>query len=303
MKPRLCPLLGASLSFLAATAIAATMPPAPDTPKGDAADVIQGVRVADPYRWLENWDDAKVQAWSDAQNDRTRAYLDALPGRDAIKAELTRLITATSPQFYGLQARDTRVFALYFDPKFQQPMLVVLNAAADPGSSMTVLDPNKLDASGHTAIDWYAASPDGTRVAVSLSLNGSEDGTLHVYEVASAKEIDAPIPRVQYPTAGGSVAWTADSKAFWYTRYPGDDAPEADRHFFQQTYFHRDRRRRGRRSDGARHQGRRPAHRRDLPRQHVRPCRRAGVGAARRRRRMAALGAEGRRRIRAGREV
>jgi len=239
MKPRLCPLLGASLSFLAATAIAATMPPAPETARGDAVDVIHGVRVADPYRWLEDWNAASVQAWSDAQNDRTRAYLDALPGRDAIKAKLMQLITATSPAFFGLQARESRVFALYFDPKFQQPMLVVLDATADPGSSSTVLDPNKLDASGHTAIDWYAASPDGTRVAVSLSLNGSEDGTLHIYEVASAREFDAPIPRVQYPTAGGSVAWTADSKAFWYTRYPGDDAPEADRHFFQQVYFHR----------------------------------------------------------------
>ena len=36
-----------------------------------------------------------------------------------------------------------------------------------------------------------------------------EDGTLHVYDVASKKEIDAPIPRVQYGTAGGSLAWTA----------------------------------------------------------------------------------------------
>jgi prolyl oligopeptidase len=238
MKSRIRPLLGASLFFLAATALAANMPPAPDAPQGDAFDVVHGVRVADPYRWLENWDDSRVQAWSDAQNDRTRAYLDALPGRDAIKTELMRLITATSPAFYDLQVRDARVYALYFDPAFQQSMLVVLNAAADPDSSTTVLDPNKLDASGHTAIDWYAASPDGTRVAVSLSLNGSEDGTLHVYEVTTGKEIDAPIPRVQYPTAGGSLAWTADSKAFWYTRYPGDDAPEADRHFFQQVYSH-----------------------------------------------------------------
>ncbi len=201
-------------------------------------DIVQGTRVADPYRSLEDWDDPKVQAWSDAQNERTRAYLDALPGREAIKAELTRLITSTSPAFYALQARGEFVFALYFDPNFQQPMLVTLNAAGDPGSRRMVLDPNALDASGLTAIDWYAASPDGSRVAVSLSQNGSEDGTLHVYEVATGKEIDSPIPRVQYPTAGGSVAWTADSAGFWYTRYPGDDAPEADRHFFQQVYFH-----------------------------------------------------------------
>ncbi len=268
MKSRLRPLLGASLSFLAATAVAATMPPAPDTPKGDAADVIQGVRVADPYRWLENWDDAKVQAWSDAQNERTRAYLDVIPGRDAIKSELTRLITATSPQFYGLQARDTRVFALYFDPKFQQPMLVVLNASADPGSSSTLLDPNKLDASGHTAIDWYAASPDGTRVAVSLSLNGSEDGTLHVYEVAGLKEIDAPIPRVQYPTAGGSLAWTARLEGVLVHALSRRRRRRSRPPLLPAGLFPQDRRRCGRRSDGARHQGRRPAHRRDLPRQH-----------------------------------
>jgi prolyl oligopeptidase len=238
MTLSLRPILGLSLALFAGVALAATVPPAPPTPKGDTVDVVQGAPVADPYRWLENWDDPKVQAWSDAQNARTRAYLDALPGRDAIKAELTRLITATSPAFYGLQAREGKIFALYNDPKFQQPMLVTLNGAADPGSRKTVLDPNALDASGHTAIDWFVASPDGKRVAVSLSLNGSEDGTLHVYDLAAAKELDAPIPRVQYPTAGGSLAWTADSKAFWYTRFPGDDAPDADRHFFQQIYFH-----------------------------------------------------------------
>src|SRR5207244_3320362 len=116
---------------------------------------------------------------------------------------------------------------------------VGLNAAADPASRIDVLDPNVLDPSGHTAIDWYVASPDGTKVAISLSKNGSEDGVLHVYDVASGREIDAPIANVQYPTAGGSLAWTADSAAFWYTRYPGAGAPEAERRFNLQAYFHR----------------------------------------------------------------
>jgi len=238
MQPIIRPLSAAGFALLAASALAATVPLAPATPRGDTTDVVQGTKIADPYRWLENWDDPRVQAWSDAQNVRTWAYLDALPGRDAIKAELTRLITSTSPAYYALQARGELVFALYFDPNFQQPMLVRLNATGDPESRKTMLDPNVLDARGLTAIDWYAASPDGSRVAVSLSMNGSEDGTLHVYDLATAKEIDQPIPRVQYPTAGGSVAWTADSKGFWYTRFPGDDAPEADRHFLQQVYFH-----------------------------------------------------------------
>jgi prolyl oligopeptidase len=227
-------------AFVAATAaVAATIPAPPPTKTDATVDTVQGTQVADPYRWLENGDDPKVQAWSNAQNARTRAYLDHLAWRRSVKAKLARLIKAASPAYSQLIARGDKVFALYTDPKFQQPMLVTLNAAADPATRKTVLDPNKLDAKGLTAMDWFTPSFDGTRVAVSLSHSGSEDGTLHLYDVATGKEIDKPIPGVQFPTAGGSMAWTRNASGFWYTRYPGAARAEADRHFFQQVYFHR----------------------------------------------------------------
>lgn len=231
------PILTLALSISAAAAVAA-VPAAPAFPPGATTDTIQGVKVADPYRALENGADPKVEAWSDAQNARTRGYLDAIPGREVVAAKLKRLITAASPAYGTLQAQGATVFAIYNDPAKQQPSLVRLNAAADPASRVAVLDPNVLDAAGHTAIDWYTASPDGTKVAVSLSRNGSEDGTLHVYDVASGAEIGSPIAAVQYPTAAGSLAWTADGKGFWYTRYP-TSGPEEERHFNQQVYFHK----------------------------------------------------------------
>jgi prolyl oligopeptidase len=227
-----------ALAFISTTALAATVAPAPPTMRDETFDIIQGVRVADPYRWLEDPNDPKVQAWSDAQNTRTRDYLDALPTRAGVKQQLTTLITATSPAYYSLEAHGALVFALYSDPAKQQPMLVTLKAEADPASRKVLLDPNALDAKGLTAMDWFVPSVDGSKVAVSLSKNGSEDGTLHVYDVATGSEIDQPIPSVQYPTAGGSLAWSKDGKGFWYTRYPGADAPEADRHFNMQVYYH-----------------------------------------------------------------
>ncbi len=238
---RLTPFLPAFATLLlAGTALAATpVPPAPAFPAGTTTDTIQGVKVADPYRALEDAADLKVQAWSDAQNDRTRAYLDNLPGRAAVAEKLKRLTSAASPSYAGLQAAGDAIFGYYADPTRQQPSIVRLNAAADPASRVSVLDPNAIDPTGHTAIDWFVASPDGTKIAVSLSKNGSEDGVLHVYDVATGKEIETAIPYVQYPTAGGSLAWTADSKAFWYTRYPGAGAPEAEQHFNMQAYFHR----------------------------------------------------------------
>jgi prolyl oligopeptidase len=225
---------------LIATAVsAAAVAPPLETARDSIVDTIQGVQVADPYRWLEDWNDPKVKAWSDAQNARSRAYLDALPSETPIKDELTRLITATSPSYALLTARGDAIFGIYSDPAKQQPMLVELNAQADPTSRKMVLDPNAMDSSGHTEIDWFAPSTNGKLMAVSLSQNGSEIGTVHIYDVASGKEIDAPIDRVQFPTAGGSLAWSADDKGFFYTRYPGADAPAAERQFNMQVYFHR----------------------------------------------------------------
>ncbi|MGH6871960.1 MAG: prolyl oligopeptidase family serine peptidase [Rhizomicrobium sp.] len=219
-------------------ALAAAIPPPPATPTGTDSDTIQSVKIADPYRWLENGSDPKVEAWSDAQNARTRAYLDALPGRAAIKDKLMALTRAASPSYRQVVARGTRVFALYTDPKFQQPMLVTLNASADPASRKTLLDPNALDAKGLTAIDWFTPSGDGSKVAVSLSKGGSEAGTLHIFDAATGKEIDAPIGDVQFPTAGGSMAWAQGGKGFWYTRYPGASVPAAEQRFNMQVYFH-----------------------------------------------------------------
>ncbi len=214
----------------------AASPPA--TEKQTVTDTFFGVSVSDPYRWLEDNASAKGREWNEAQNAYTRAYLDALPVRKALKAQLTTMIKATSPEYSRLTPAGDRIFAIYNDPQFQQAMLVTLAGDANPASRKTVLDPNTVDKSGLTAIDWYEPSHDGKRVAVSLSKGGSEDGTLHVYDTVTGNEVGEAIPRVQYPTAGGSLAWAGDGNGFWYTRYPGDEKPEADRHFFMQVYFH-----------------------------------------------------------------
>ena len=204
-----------------------------------ATDVYHQVTVTDPYRWLENGADPKVHEWSAAQDLSARKYLDSLPLRAPIFKQLFSQLSATSSSYAGLHAVGDSVFAYYSQPPKQQPMIASLTNAADPALARVIVDPNLINAQGTTAIDWFEPSPDGKMLAVSMSENGSEDGTLHLFEVASGKQVGPPIPRVQYPTGGGSLAWRADAKGFWYTRYPGTDRPAAERHFFQQIYFHR----------------------------------------------------------------
>jgi prolyl oligopeptidase len=212
---------------------------APAAPREPVQDVYFGVKVTDPYRWLENGADPRVKAWAQAEDARARSFLDPLPVRAALHARLTKLISGTSPSYHDLYAVAGRVFATYVQPPKQQPMIAVMGRDADPAHARVVIDPNMLDPSGATAVDWFVPSPDGTKLAVSLSVGGSEDGTLHVFDVATGHDSGLRIPRVQYPTGGGSLAWRADSQGFYYTRYPGDERPAEDRHFYQQVFYHK----------------------------------------------------------------
>ena len=212
---------------------------APSTKVQAVTDTYGDVRVEDPYRWLENGADSAVHAWSLAQDKRTRGYFDKLPYRKPMFERLMKQIAATSSSFYGLQAVGGQVFAYYNQPPKQQPMIAVLDDTADPSKARVVLDPNALNPKGTTAVDWFVPSPQGKLVAVSMSDNGSEDGSLHVIDSASGKDVDKVIPRVQFPTGGGSVAWRADGSGFWYTRYPGPEEGAERQHFYQQIYFHK----------------------------------------------------------------
>jgi len=239
--PRLqqIPLFVCLLTF-AAFAQKPAIPAPPSTPKQPVTDEHHGVAVTDDYRWLENWDDPTVKQWSAAQNARTREYLDHLPARPAIKNRLKQLIGDTSPSYYNLQYRAGMLLAMKNQPPQQQPMLVVLRSADDPGSAKVIFDPNAASSKGSEAIDFYVPSFGGKYVAAALSQNGSEDASAHVFEVATGKELADIVPRVNFATAGGSISWKADSSGFYYTRYPqGDERPPEDANFYQQVYFHK----------------------------------------------------------------
>jgi prolyl oligopeptidase len=175
-----------------------------------------------------------------AQLKLTRASLDPLALHASLQARFKELYGTAPLRYYAFQDTRGGFFALKRQPPRNQSFLVVMKSPGDVGSERVVLDPNALSEKGTTAIDFYAASLDGRYVAVVLSEKGSEDGAAHVFEVASGRKLDDVVPRVQYPTGGGSVAWDGASAGFYYTRYPqGGERPPEDAHFYQQVWFHK----------------------------------------------------------------
>ncbi len=231
-----------ALRLLLVTSLTVTMTvnaAVPPTEKKRVTDEYHGVKVVDDYRWLEETGSPAVKAWTAAQNKHSRAWLDARRDRAGIEAKLTALYAKDTPSHSGLVSRPGRLFALKFQPPKQQRLLVTLASANDLASEKVVLDPNEIEPKGQVAMDWFVPSPDGKLIAVCLSEHGSEEGTLHFYRTESGERLPDRIARVQYPTGGGSAAWTPDSTAVFYTRYPHKgERPEADLNFFQQIYFH-----------------------------------------------------------------
>jgi prolyl oligopeptidase len=186
-----------------------------ETPRIPVTSTYHGVDVTEEYRWLEDgWSEDTV-AWTKAQQRLTGAYFGAVPWREELRARVERLLRAERTTYGSLASGRGMFFALKEQTPRQQPFLVALTDLDDLGTERIVVDPDAIDPSGETTIDWFVPSPDGSRVAVSLSQHGTEDGSLHVFDIQSGEVVDEPIPHVNL--MGGSVAWRHDGSGFWYT--------------------------------------------------------------------------------------
>jgi prolyl oligopeptidase len=213
-------------------------PTAPSIPAGPpnakiapVEDTIQGHKIVDRYRYLENPNDPDTRLFVEQELSYTRAILDPLPGRDKINARLSQLLeigTVGTPQMGGKYYFHTRR-----EGNQNQPMLYVREGLN--GDDRVLVDVSKLAADGTIALDWWYASEDGKYVAYGTSPSGSEQSTLHLVESATGKVLPDSIER----TSAASLAWKRDNSGFYYTRYPKKgDVPEGQEVYNRHVFYH-----------------------------------------------------------------
>lgn len=204
----------------------------PKTKKVDQVDDYHGIKVADPYRWLEDLNSPETKAWIEAQNKITRAYLDAIKEREKIKNRLTELWN------YEKYSTPFKMGGKYFylknDGLQNQSVLYVANSLKDTGR--VLLDPNKLSPDGTIALSGFAVSEDGRLLAYGLSSGGSDWQEWRVRDVETGKDLPDVIKWVKF----SGVSWTKDGKGFFYSRYPEPDEKTklAGQNFYHKLYYH-----------------------------------------------------------------
>jgi prolyl oligopeptidase len=202
-------------------------------------DTVQGHKIVDRYRYLENPNDPDTKLYVEQELGYTRAILDPLPGRDKINARLSQLLeigTVGAPQMGGKYYFHTRR-----EGNQNQPILYVregLNGGLNDGlnsDDRVLVDVNKMSTDGTIALDWWYAAEDGKYVAYGTSASGSEESTLHIVESATGKVLPDAIERTRF----ASVAWMKDSSAFYYTRHPKKgEVPDGEEVYHVKVFYH-----------------------------------------------------------------
>jgi len=225
-------LFGAAISAednSAPNVFASTTPPKVKTDMVE--DTVQGHKISDPYRWLEDPNSPDTQEYVRQELAYTRSILDPLPGREQIQKRLTQLVsigTITAPQVAGQDYFYTRRGGAQ-----NQPILLVREGVH--GKDRVLVDVNILASDGTVALDWWFPSKDGKYVAYGTSASGSEESTLHLIESATGKLLSDTIDRTRF----ASVAWKKDSSGFYYTRHPKKgDVPAGEEVYHVKVFYH-----------------------------------------------------------------
>lgn len=191
------------------------------------------VRVADPYRWLEEYSE-ETDKWTSSQEAFTREFLDKNVDRkrleDAFRASMdyAKFSAPTlreDGRWYWMYNSGLQAQSVVYRSKGKD--LPALSGNDDSKVGEIFFDPNLLTEDGTAALSTYAFSESGEYWAYGVSLSGSDFSTVYVRPTDSplaSKLVNGHdtgrLPEEIHFVKFSSITWTPDSKGFFYQRYP-----------------------------------------------------------------------------------
>ena len=198
-----------------------TLPSPPLTRAQDIVDVLHGIDVPDPYRWLEDQEAPETRAWIDSQNSHTDAVLHRLQGRDDLRVLATRVLERDT---IGLP--DERGGRYFFSRRrADQDLNVVYVRDGLDGDDEVLIDPHPMSLDHTTSVGIRDISPDGTLVVYEVRDGGVDEVSIHLLDVETRHDLEDVLPAARY----GEVSLTPDTRGLYYERY-GDVTPRVMYH-------------------------------------------------------------------------
>jgi prolyl oligopeptidase len=215
-----------SLCLLSAVLIHAQLK-YPEANKSDVIDMYNGIKVPDPYRWMEDDNSDMTRQWVQAENKVTFSYLATIPFRDKVRKRLEELWNYPK---YSSPFKQGEYY-YYFKNDGLQNQSVLYRQKGLGGTPELFLDPNTLSKEGIAAIGSLEFTKSGKYLAYSVAVAGSDWQEIYIMESASRNKMTDKIEWTKF----GGVSWNGE-EGFYYSGY---DKPDEASKMSKQNQFHK----------------------------------------------------------------
>jgi prolyl oligopeptidase len=198
----------------------------PPTKIEPVTEVFHGMPVTDPYRWLEDSDSLETREWIEQQTQYARAYLDHIPGRDAIRKRIREFLAVET--YDSLQIVGNRYFFRKRLPDEEQPCIYMRESA--DGQDQLLLDPSYCGTGKYTALKPVRVSRDGRLLLYEIKEGGERTGTFALFDIERRTTLPDVLPRGYLR----GFAFAPDGKSFYYVH----ESTEAKKPFDRVAYHH-----------------------------------------------------------------
>jgi prolyl oligopeptidase len=198
----------------------------PFSPIEPVTEVLHGVPITDPYRWLEDQDSPRTRQWIEEQTRYARGYLDHIPGRENIRKRIREFLAVET--YDSLQKVGNRYFFRKRLPEQEQPCIYMREGA--DGEDQLLVDPAEHGAGKYTAVKPLRVSPDGRLLLFEVKEGGERTGTFKLLDIESR----GTLPDVLSRGYLRGFAFALDGRSFYYVHEPLD----SKRPFYRAAFRH-----------------------------------------------------------------
>ena len=203
----------------------------PNTKKVDSVDTYFGIKIQDPFRWLEDDRSPETENWVKEQNKTTFNYLDKIPFRKELKKRLEQLWNFEK---LGSPFKEGD-YVYFFKNDGLQNQNVLYRKKGEEAQAEVFLDPNSFSEDATTSLAGINFSKDGSIAAYSISEGGSDWRKVIVINAENKSIVEDTLVDIKF----SGVSWRGN-EGFFYSSYDKPEGSElsakTDQH---KLYYHK----------------------------------------------------------------
>ena len=187
----------------------------PESKKINFTEILHGVEISDPYRWLEDFTSAESIDWINRQNNFTENFIKKNKYKENLENYLNKIWENESISTPFVV--NGKIFYYFNDGTFQQSKLMIKDC--EECKARVLIDPNTFSDDGTISLSGISVSNNASHAAFAISDGGSDWRTWKIINIDTGEVLEDEIKWAKFSGA----TWESDDSGFYYRKYRKPD--------------------------------------------------------------------------------